>query len=253
MDISKAAGACLLLAAAASPLRAAPSIRVDGTRIEATLDDGRQLRAEQLVGAILGVADAEGDGTTRQLRIDAVATDPRDPRGELLLYDLKLQDGGGLWQPYCNVDPYGQRAAMFLAGGAAGGFRVTCTAGAIGKCIRLGYRPWATLPDGRSLAPWHDACTQMMRAAYCGDGRSYTEDGTLIDIADRIGIQRYDNDPGLAFEAAWSPAGAVCVAHTRKPALLSIEQLQQRCPRVRTGADCSDETAGALLYNRSRP
>ena len=59
-----------------------------------------------------------------------------------------------------------------------------------------------------SLADYHQACTRMLRADYCGDGTPHTVDGTLINIYDGIGIQRDTDD--WAFEAEWTTTGARC-------------------------------------------
>jgi hypothetical protein len=95
----------------------------------------------------------------------------------------------------------------------------------------------------------------MMRGDYCGDGRAFTRDGTLIDIYDRIGIQKSDQDPSMSFEAAWGPNGAICVARTRLPDLIDLAGLARTCPRLssRLGpAACNDAERDGLVMNRSR-
>lgn len=99
-----------------------------------------------------------------------------------------------------------------------------CTRGVVAKCYRWGYRPWAapsTLPSAMA------ACTRMARADYCGDGRSFTKNGTTINLWDTLPdagytrIQRWEwapPDPVLGpidFEAAWQPDGARCLSHWR--------------------------------------
>jgi hypothetical protein len=96
---------------------------------------------------------------------------------------------------------------------------------------------------------------RMARADYAGDGVGHTRNGTLIDLSDRLGIQRPGDDPPgrvLAFEAAWGPDGAVCVRHTRILELMSTEELAERHPHlaIRIGPNCSDKV-DALLWNRS--
>ena len=134
------------------------------------------------------------------------------------------------------------------------GFTITCTSGAIGKCIRIGYKPWGER-KGQSLWDYHQACVRMLRADYGGDGVGHTRDGTTIDPFDQLGIQSFEPDPHgpkLEFEAAWGPDGAVCVRRTRIPELLSIGELVQRYPRLvsKTGPTCS-EAVDALIWNRS--
>jgi hypothetical protein len=62
----------------------------------------------------------------------------------------------------------------------------------------------------------------------------------------------------MTFEAAWSIAGAICVAHTRVPELATLDALQKRCPnqlQVPYG-QCTQRAAfqannSALVGNRS--
>jgi hypothetical protein len=80
----------------------------------------------------------------------------------------------------------------------------------------------------------------------------------LIDVYDDAGLQAPEPVSTLAFEAGWSPAGAVCVHHTRVPANIRLDELLQRCPRLGTAASgpgCTEDQArrdGAILFNKSR-
>ena len=159
------------------------------------------------------------------LRIAEVRTDPHDSSGDLLLYALELQDAEtGTWANVCNADPYGERWAFPVQGSwdAQGShvndatrFSVACTAGVIAKCMRWGYKPFRSV-NGQSLAPYHQACTRMARADYCGNGTPHTEAGTSIDVEDNLGVQRYDSPGALELEATWGPAGATCVSQNRR-------------------------------------
>lgn len=84
-----------------------------------------------------------------------------------------------------------------------------CMDGVIAKCVDWGYAPWSV------GAEMHTTCTRLARADYCGDGRSWTMDGTTIDVYDGIGVQSPVHDPELSFEAAWDEHGAVCVNAAR--------------------------------------
>ncbi|HET6467027.1 MAG TPA: ADYC domain-containing protein [Geminicoccaceae bacterium] len=95
-------------------------------------------------------------------------------------------------------DPDGRRLGFPLAGRwtatgehlpGPGTFGITCTGGATGKCVRYGYKPWGEDAEGRPLWDLHQTCVRLVRADYCGDGVSWTETGTLIDLYDRRGIQ----------------------------------------------------------------
>ncbi len=97
----------------------------------------------------------------------------------------------------------------------------------LAKCVRWGYKPWKTV-QGRSLRDFHQACTRMVRADYCGTGVAHTQEGTQIDVYDQLGIQKRVNNSGMTFEAAWNPNGAVAINRTRFSKTLA--QIQQDCP-----------------------
>jgi hypothetical protein len=251
--------AALLLGRAAAALE----VGVEGTAFRVVDDSGRVLAQEELIGLVLTLADPEGQAMA--VRIDGVEADPRDP--EITLYTLSTRDpASGQWQNACAPGPDGRRQGFPLAGRwtlsgehvpDALAFNLTCTAGAIGKCVRFGYKPWRRLPDGTTLRDHHQACVRMMRADYCGDGRSFTRDGTLIDLYDRLGIQKDEPAPGMRFEAGWAKDGAVCIARVRIPENATLEALERLCPARlagRTGAACSEVTTDGpevLLRNRS--
>jgi hypothetical protein len=123
----------------------------------------------------------------------------------------------------------------------AGQFTFACETGAIGKCIGWGYKPWQ-MKDGVSLADHHQACTRMARADYCGNGRSHTKIGNLIDMYDRAGVQQRATTPvagwdptQASFEAAWTTEGAYCLEHTREGR--ARQAILKECPgRFMTGA-----------------
>jgi hypothetical protein len=143
--------------------------------------------------------------------------------------DPRVLAVGGVW------DASGARKDM------PGKLTLACETGVITKCINWGYKPWASR-DGKSLAELHQACTRMARADYCGNGRSHTQEGTLIDMYDRLGVLSATTESSpdwelsrVSFEAAWAPDGASCLARTRdgRP----LESILQECPgRFRSGA-----------------
>jgi hypothetical protein len=251
-------GFCSLAMAAASV--AVRSVGVEGTSFHVTLSDGRIVPQDQLPGTILVLGD--GTGRQRRIRIEGVERDRQDAAGEVVLYTLFEQDPeSGEWRNLCQPDPDGRRLGFPLAGAFASGGRyerasgrilLTCTGGAEGKCVRFGYKPWGLGPNNISLVPYYQACVRLVRADYCGDGIGHTRDGTPIDIFDAIGIQRNETAPGMTFEAAWGPDGAVCVRRTRLPDVLDSVTLAAQCPRLERsiGGKC-DEGTPALLFNRS--
>jgi ADYC domain len=247
---------------AGPPPSATTVVEVTGTTLRARRPDGSSLEGAALVGSVLVVARG---GETLRVRIADVEHDARDPRGEVLLYDFRVVAPDGAEEPLCRPDPDGRRLGLPLAGrsdsagilrpGAGNEFELVCTAGARGKCVRFGYAPWRETPDGRPMLDWYNACVRMMRGDYCGDGRPFTRDGTIIDIYDRIGVQRSDGDPSFRFEAVWGPGGALCVAHPRIPEIVDLEGLGRACPRLAAKlgpAACNEDAPGGLLINRSR-
>jgi hypothetical protein len=243
----------------ATPAPRVLPVSVSGSELIVTRPDGTTVRGAGLVGATLVVDTERG---TFPVRIDSVAPDRLDRAGETLVYDVSVVGPDGGTAPFCEVDPWGDHLAIPIAGSwdKAGGhqpvdghFELMCTAGAIAKCVRFGYKPWKG-PDAWAI---HQACTRAVRADYCGDGTAHTKTGTLIDIFDREGIQRDEPGEGLTFEAAFSPTGAACVARTRIPSIFSLDALRAQCPgALGPGGACSEatakENARALVFIRSR-
>lgn len=256
-----AAVAALVFGALPVRAEALAEVAVAGTRFVVTTTTGRVLWQSELPGLVFSIGD--GSGAQRKIRIDGVSRDGRDAAGEVMLYALSEWDrAGGGWRPLCEADPDGQRLGFPLAGSfdadmryhpGAGRFLITCTGGAEAKCVRFGYKPWGTAPGGEPLLPYYQACVRLVRADYGGDGQGHTRNGTLIDLFDRIGIQRDETAPDMSFEAVWGPDGAVCVRHTRLPDDPPLQEIATRWPRLagHVGEAC-DETVRGLLFTRSR-
>lgn len=152
--------------------------------------------------------------------------DPKNT-GNTFLYTLEQNvDNTGNWQPACSADHEGRNATIPLAdiwddngnrNSSAPLFTLACTNSSIGECYRWGYRPWVPGPGNLKIAHW--ACTRVSRADYCGDGKTHTIDGTMINIFDSLPggpIQAHGTTPpGMTFEAAWDQTGALCLSHTR--------------------------------------
>lgn len=228
-------------------------IAVEGTEIVVSLTDGRMLRSADLVGATL---DVRFEGEPAKLRITGVERDPGDKSGTVVLHTFESRQADGTWANVCQPGPDGRRQGFPLQGQEKG-IDFTCTSGAVGKCVRFGYRPWATGPDGRSLTPQHAACVRMVRGDYGGDGQAFTKDGMIIDLYDPQGIQSSDMAAEQTFEAGWTPQGAVCVHHARVKENVTLAALEARFPQLRgrTGEICTEAFArqhGAIVLNRSR-
>ena len=241
---------------ASTPIAAAAqtSLTVDGTEFVLTLEDGRVLRSADLVGATLMVGTGEKQIA---VTIESVEEDPFAVGGRVFLHRFVVKDEGGNESDLCTADANGKNLGFPIPDGSDG-FELTCTSGAIGKCVRWGYRFWEEKEGGPPLRALHQACIHMTRADYGGDGATFTRDGTMIDICDRFGIQTCQWSYPIPFEAAWGVDGAVCVAHPRIPELTTLEALAEKYPGLegRLGPDaCSRESAAAnpkaLLFNRS--
>ena len=238
------------------------SVSVEGTQFQVALDSGQVLDSKALSGAVLDILVP--GGKSQHIRITDVVRDADDPDGDVFLHRILVADAVGHWVELCEADSRGMRAAFPLRGqwdsegkGTSDHeFILTCTSGAQGKCVRFGYKPWKTRPDGSSLASYHAACVKAVRADYCGD-HATTREGQLIDIYDQLGIQRRDNTraaDALRFEAGFSPSGAVCVAHTRVPEQMTLDALAASCPRLvgRLGeAACSEDDTVAGRHGAS--
>lgn len=236
------------------------AVELTGSSLVVRKPDGSAVSGPSLAGAVLLVDTEAGSAS---VRIDAVRPDELDASGETVLYEASVVAADGGVSPLCPKDPWGAREAVAIEGfwderathrSAPGRFELLCTAGAAGKCVRSGYKPW----KGSRAFDLHQACTRLMRADYCGDGSSHTRDGTVIDLFDRDGIQRDEPSAGMTFEAAWGVGGALCVARTRVPSLFDMAALRRACPgSIGPDADCTETAAladaRALVFDRTGP
>jgi len=93
----------------------------------------------------------------------------------------------------------------------SGPLLVACVTGAVGKAITWGFSPW--YPGDDTLALYRTG-VRTVRADYCGDGWSYTDDGILIQVSNALAGRSFD-DPTARTEAIFGPDGAVCLSHAR--------------------------------------
>jgi len=248
------------LAAAAPPPAAAAPLRAEGTEWVLQTESGA-LRSADLVGAELRLAGGA------VLRIDSVQHVGAGPERGWWAHELSIRTELQGWQPLCAPHSDGTHYAVVLPGREqadgslsedATAFALSCTSGALAKCLRMGYEPWQTTPTGEPLRSTFNACVRMVRADYGGHGVPYTENGRQIDVYDPLGVQRPDLLPGQHFEAGWSEHGAVCVHHVRVEHKLTLAQVESLYPplRGRVGEICTEDFArahGALVFNRSDP
>ncbi|MCE9669017.1 hypothetical protein LY474_14485 [Myxococcus stipitatus] len=164
-----------------------------------------------------------GGGDTVELRVDDVQPGTEANQGVWVYRVSYFSAQDAQWKPACPAEDGSGVGAIpvegawdYRQGVPSGGSRLqdanvftfACEGAAIAKCIRFGYQPWATTPSGRSMADLHQACTRMVRADFCGDGTSYTQDGNWVNLYDASGVQQ---DTELwSVEAEWDTEGARC-------------------------------------------
>ncbi|NVJ26668.1 ADYC domain-containing protein [Myxococcus eversor] len=205
----------------------APSLMrtwLDGSVFRADAQDGSVLSGVDFVGARF--VGELGSGDTVALRVDDIQPGSDDVWTYRVSY-YSLADN--TWKPACQAADGSALNAIPMVGrwdyreGVAGGgakiedtqtFTFACEGAAIAKCVRFGYRPWATTTTGHSMAPLHQACTRMVRADFCGNGTSYTVDGNWVNLYDASGVQ-HDSE-SWAVEAEWDAEGARCRAPTTR-------------------------------------
>ncbi|MBJ6124383.1 ADYC domain-containing protein [Microvirga splendida] len=247
--------AILALASSGAAQAMSGRLEADKGEFKLHLEGGRVLARQDLMGARLVI---QRGGQDVHVLIDSVEEEAGVPGGPVVLYRLLVEDPvAQTFRNACLPDARGRQLGLPVQ--QDGGIAFTCTSGAQGKCILMGYRPW----DARTDVPMpdlHAACIHMMRAGYGGDDRPATRDGTLVDVYDRFGIQRPEATDPLPFEAAWGRDGALCVAHPRIAENVTLDELARRYPALggRVGPEACTEEAmrdhpGALLFNRSAP
>ncbi|HZI09403.1 MAG TPA: ADYC domain-containing protein, partial [Myxococcus sp.] len=201
-----------------------------------------------------------GDGRRAKLRVAAMRQ-AAAPNADLTEYFVEYMDDSGIWYPFCRdaantpvwaypvKGVYDYRSGV-PTGGAhfddAAHFTFACAGGAINKCVNLGYRPWAQ-KEGVSLAPYHQACTRLIRADYCGDGTSYTQNGNRVNLYDPLGIQQ-DTEHWF-FEANWDESGATCFSplnRSRAGIPCYNDRLDLFC-----GVQVTEPNLGILLQNET--
>ncbi|HET9622404.1 MAG TPA: ADYC domain-containing protein [Kofleriaceae bacterium] len=191
---------------------------------------------------------------TLKLRVDAAAQGTV-PNAELWFYNVSYQTSSG-WSPVCGVDasnkpvqavavagvwgPVAADATAYTASTAQ--FTLACRAKTIAKCVELGYKTY------KSLAPQLQACVRMLRADYCGNGTTYTVDGTTLNLYDNAGVQA-DTEAWLP-EAEWNAAGAVCVNNKNNPRWRLVTDKDPSCAAAIMSSTCGTKfSVGTLLID----
>jgi ADYC domain-containing protein len=209
---------------------------INGTSFTGITSDGQTVSGAGVVGATL--TGTLSDGSTIDLRIDS-ATTLASPNTDVWAYGVSYQTDSG-WAPLCGSNGSGPILAIPILGtfnyqsGVVGGgsytpsstlFTFGCRGAGIAKCVELGYKPWLPTPNGddNPLIDGLVGCTRMLRADYCGNGTSFTVNGTVINVYDRWDIQL--DTEAWPVEAEWTTGGAACiqsVTQTRAYKLLGV-------------------------------
>lgn len=224
-------------------------VTIQNTKLIGT-KGGSQIHDKDFVGAQL--TGMLSDGTTLPMRIDS-ATTLSGPNGDTWAYGVSYQDSG-VWQYLCGVDTSSaEQLAIPVPGtfnygtGVVGGGSYTadptvltfgCRATAIAKCIEMGYKYWKNVPGDsqHTLLNHMVACTRLLRADYCGDGNSWTIDGTPVNLYDSRGIQ---NDGALwPIEAEWTQNGANCMSPTNYERWRNVSATAPTCFAAKKLSTC---------------
>ena len=142
------------------------------------------LKGKDLKGAQFNAVDEQG--RKLNFEIKDVELDPKDPEKETYLYTVFYLDSADYqWKNLCIPDADNVAKAIPLTGSwdetgkhteSSDMITFGCTSGVLAKCVRFGYKPWKTV-KGKLLRDYHQACTRMVRADYCGNGKSHTREG----------------------------------------------------------------------------
>ncbi len=211
---------------------------------------------KEMVGATFaGILD---DGDSLLLRVTAV--EPSTGTTPFLRYAVAYP-ADGAWQPLCGLDDAGAAVLAiplegtwdYRQGVEEGGswneddkaFTFACEGFVLAKCVDMGYAPWiqgkmciGDQPKMKcrqtSLAAHHQACARMLRADFCGDGSSYTSDGTWVNAYDGLGIR--NDSENWPLEAEWDANGARCAVRER----LHSAGFEPPCMDRLASPDCGD-------------
>ncbi|MCP3098286.1 hypothetical protein LZ198_05265 [Myxococcus sp. K15C18031901] len=195
---------------------------LEGSVLQGETPDGR-VSGTDFVGARF--TGNLGSGDTVELRVDDVQPGTDASAGVWVYRVSYFSPEDDQWKPACPAEDGSGLGAIPVAGawdyrqGVPGGggrirdasvFTFACEGAAIAKCIRFGYQPWARTPLGLPMEDLHQACTRMVRADFCGDGTSYTQDGNWVNLYDVAGVQ--EDTETWSVEAEWDADGARCFA-----------------------------------------
>jgi hypothetical protein len=142
-------------------------------------------------------------------------------------YDVK-QKSGTSWIPLCGTSNGAIVTAVAVPGqwdtrsGVLGGgawsrpkdnnFTFACRGSTIAKCVEMGYH--SAIVDANKKPFLLLGCVRALRADYCGDGKSWTTNGRIIEIWDNVGLNGRTMTTWQT-EAGWTDRGATCLGTAR--------------------------------------
>jgi hypothetical protein len=145
-------------------------------------------------------------------------------------------------------------------------FTFACTSGTIAKCTRWGYRPFGAARKTPTsvlspLADYHQSCIRAGIADYCASGKSFTTEGTLIDIYDykpsagQIGFvptlkSFHPSATAFVWESTFDKYGATLVDNIRH---IEAGTIQAECERKFYGDPPRAPLPGEPLRRRGNP
>ena len=88
----------------------------------------------------------------------------------------------------------------------------------------------------------------MIRADYCGNGRSWTANGTPINIYDRLNIQT--DAATYPVDAEWTPTGARCINLARS---FIVQDTKPTCYTALAGTCGNFANASTLTITEYKP
>lgn len=265
-------------------------LTLNGSKLEYIAWDGSQLKAkilgsdqilsgQDVAGITVTVQISQGQPSSYSIKIESAKQDTAFP--DVWEYQLSYKSNTDpAYQPVCVSTRTGAaEPGIFLLGSSwdeTTGNRedsdssatFACVDGVIAKCVHTGYRPWASAStcrrDGKkkncsqvSLKDHHQACTRMLRADYCGDGKPWTLDGTVLDIFDYLEPPVQLREEAWTFEARWLPTGAMCLSKQRHPELGFGGKCVDSKGKERTLRPCNpyEEDKGLIVstFNGSGP
>jgi hypothetical protein len=126
---------------------------------------------------------------------------------------------------------YDRDAKQALAGNdAEGWFNIACAGSTLAKMVLLHYDPNVAAVDPVQTFPYErTAVIKMLTADYLGIGEAFTQAGTKLKWADKLGL--YPPPAAGISEAVWDENGAVCLD---QPRLTTVDpdiytKIQDKC------------------------